>query len=150
MIENRDDYLHINRHVLAELIKSDPDALTEERALDRIHSLVSEVDGFDPEPVDVVRLRNGDHQSAKFDPATDTVTVTMTRPFNHAKETISELRIRAPRFGDMQAIADKKGTRSGLELLARCCGRTINELAGMHARDVVVCLAAVGFLQGAG
>lgn len=146
----RDDYLHISRHVLADLIKADPDGLTEERALDRIHSLLSEAEGFEPESVDVVRLRRGDHASAKFDPTTDTVMVTMTRPFTHAKETITELRVRAPRFGDMQAIADKKGTRSGLELLARCCGRTVNELAGMHARDVVVCLAALGFLQGAG
>lgn len=148
LTKDNDDFLSLNRQVLAAMLKADPEGLTEERALDRLHSLLDELQGFEAEPVDLVRLRHGDHPSARYDGVTDTVTVTMNKPWQHGKETIAEVIMRAPKFGDMQAVADKK-SRAGFELLARCCGRTVNELAGMHGRDVTVCLAALGFLQGA-
>jgi hypothetical protein len=133
LTRDNDDFLSLNRQVLAAMLKADPEGLTEERALDRLHSLLDELQGFEAEPVDLVRLRHGDHPSARYDASADTVTVTMQKPWQHGKETISELNVRAPRFGDMQAVADKQ-RRAGFELLARCCGRTVNELAGMHSK----------------
>jgi len=146
-IEQATDHLYFDRHVLAAILKMDVDGITEEAALSKIADLAEEAK-LAPEDVNQIRLRHGDHPSAKLN-ADGTVTITMTRPFTHAKETISELKMRAPVVGDLQAIAGK-AEKGVFELLARCVGRTTNELAGMHARDFMVCASALGFLQGAG
>ncbi|RTL04384.1 MAG: phage tail assembly protein [Acidimicrobiia bacterium] len=141
------NHLYFDRHVLAAILKMDVDGITEEAALSKIADLADQAK-LEPEDVNHIRLRHGDHPSAKLN-ADGTVTVTMTWPFTHAKETISELKMRPPVLGDHQAIAGK-AEKGVFDLLARCVGRTTNELAGMHTRDFVVCASALGFLQGAG
>lgn len=143
-----DDYLHINRYVIAELLKCSAEDLDEGRALARIAELLDEVEDFKPENVQVAQIRAGSHERARVSPDGNVVTVTMLKPFEHGRETISELVFKAPRFADVRAMADAKtGGRGVAVLFSRCCGRTENELAGMHFADFMTCQAAIAFLQ---
>lgn len=143
-----DDYLYINRFVMAALLKCDPEGLDDERALARIAELLDEVEDFKPENVQVAQIRAGSHGRAKASPDGDTVTVEMLKPFTHGREEITELVFKAPRFADVRAMADAKtGGRGVAVLFSRCCGRTENELAGLHFADFMTCQAAIAFLQ---
>ncbi len=149
-------HIALDRETIADILKiKHADEMTEEQVYDRLGSLLevakeADESSFEDESVDLVRIRHDDHPRVAIitdDGDEPYALVTLKRPFMHAKEEITELRIYELTVSGIDAVAKAKKGDKIAETVARACKRTRNELRRMRGSDLKTCMAAHSFLD---
>lgn len=139
---------YLDNTILADALKLPNDA-DGPAILDRIAELLDaageKVDKEENAHVSLIKA--GAHEQVSVQ-ADGNLVFTLTYPFDHGKETITELTLHPTKARDLMKMDAVEGQmRQSMALIAASTGRTIRELEGMDAVDVNIASACIGFFR---